>query len=135
MEDKMCTYILLYRCKDETEYHNTCVSENIFQIQKHIFCAHMPAWHREYNWCQSSPHSTPWCQIPANAFSKIQCIFAQDEVFRPAQTNNNELFSGSADHPLKSNYFHTPLSNTSPPKSTRHTIPCIKGKLSFYLCS
>jgi hypothetical protein len=36
MEDKMCTYILLYRCKDETEYHNTCVSENIFQIQKHI---------------------------------------------------------------------------------------------------
>ena len=32
----MYTYILLYRCKDETEYHNTCVSENIFQIQKHI---------------------------------------------------------------------------------------------------
>ena len=34
--EKMYTYILLYRCKNEAEYHNTCVSEDIFKIQKHI---------------------------------------------------------------------------------------------------
>lgn len=33
----MYTYILLYRCKNEAEYHNTCVSEDIFKNTKTYF--------------------------------------------------------------------------------------------------
>lgn len=32
----MYTYVLLYRCKNTVEYHNACVAEDLFKIQKYI---------------------------------------------------------------------------------------------------